>query len=82
MEASVQDTGGGPPAPSYAQKLAGSTKSIQDEPRKLLDRNVIIIKITQEVRKPTLPADMFEALCGKLRINVETDIEEYQVIYN
>ena len=73
MEAAVLDKGGGQPTSSYAQKLAGFPKNTPEEPKKFLDRNVIIIKITQEVRKPTLPIEMFANLCGKLRINVETD---------
>ena len=65
MEASVLDKGGGPPTSSYAQKLVGTARATQEEPRKLLDRNVIIIKITHEVRKPTLPVETFETLCTK-----------------
>ena len=41
MEASLLDKGGGSSYIAYAQKLA-----TQEEPRKLLDRNVIIVKIT------------------------------------
>ena len=80
MEASLLDKGGGTTTTSYAQKLTGSTKTTHEEPRKLLDRNVIIAKITQETRKPTLAVETFELLCNKLRINVESDIEGYQVI--
>ena len=82
MEASLLDKGGGPSSISYAQNVAGSTRAIQDNPRKLLDRNVIIVKITQDTRRPTLPVETFETLCNKLHINIETDIERYQVIYN
>lgn len=67
---------------NYAQKVVDKTKACPEEPEKLLDRNVIIAEIKQEVRKPTLSADMFELLCTKLCISVENDIEGYQVIYN